>query len=65
MQHHANALFAQIWPTGSAVPSGPMQFLDFRYYWSFFLSLPLAYKLGLICLAALLYYAIRRQYEGH
>ncbi len=62
MQRHANALFAQSWPTGSpAARSSPIQLLDFHYYWNFFLSLPFDYKLGLVCLAVLLYHAIRQQ----
>lgn len=42
-------------------PAGSLQFLDFNYYWNFFVSLPMAYKVGLVALAALLYLAIRHQ----
>jgi hypothetical protein len=64
MQRHASILFAQKpLPVPPADPAG-LQFLDFNYYWDFFLSLPLDYKIGLFCLAALLYHAIRRQYRG-
>ena len=65
MQRHADTLSVQTWPTSSpVVPSDPIELLDFHYYWNFFLSLPFYYRLGLICLAGLLYYAIRRQYQG-
>jgi hypothetical protein len=62
MQRHASVLFVQTSP--ASAPAAPLQLLDFNYYWDFFLSLPLDYKLGLIFLAVLLYHAIRHQYRG-
>lgn len=62
MPRHAGDLIVQATPLDYPdAPSDPLGLFDFRYYWDFFVSQPLAFKVGLVCLAALLYHAIRRQ----